>query len=66
MYFLNIIANISDSAEFLKYITPYGYCGGADIVSSGSLDVALVAVGAVIGVAGTVVSYLKYTKKDIR
>ena len=66
MYFLNIIANISDSAEFLKYITPYGYCEGADIVSSGSLDVALVAVGAVIGVAGTVVAYLKYTKKDIR
>ncbi|MGN1451908.1 MAG: ABC transporter permease subunit [Eubacteriales bacterium] len=38
MYFLNIIANIADSAEFLKYITPFGYCDGADIVSNGSLD----------------------------
>lgn len=26
MYFLNLIANISETAEFLKYITPFGYC----------------------------------------
>lgn len=36
MYFLNLIANIAEVAEFLKYITPFGYCEGADIVSSGS------------------------------
>ncbi len=30
MYFLNIIANISDQAKFLKYITPFGYANGAD------------------------------------
>ena len=65
MYFLNLIANIAEVAEFLKYITPFGYCEGADIVSSGSLDSALVAVGAVIGIGGIVMAYLKYTKKDI-
>ena len=65
MYFLNLIANIADVAEFLKYITPYGYCEGADIVSNGSLDGTLVAIGAVIGIVGIIIAYLKYTKKDI-
>ena len=65
MYFLNLIANIADVAEFLKYITPFGYCEGADIVSSGGLDITLVAIGAVIGIGGIILAYLKYTKKDI-
>lgn len=66
MYFMNLIANISETSEFLKYITPFGYCEGADIVSSGNLDGAKLAVGAVIGISGIVIAYLKYTKKDIR
>ena len=65
MYSLNLIANIADVAEFLKYITPFGYCEGADIVSNGSLDFTLVAIGAVIGIGGIIIAYLKYTKKDI-
>ena len=65
MYFLNLIANIADVAEFLKYITPFGYCEGADIVSNGRLDGVMVAVGAVIGIGGIMIAYLKYTKKDI-
>ena len=65
MYFLNLIANIADVAECLKYITPFGYCVGADIVSNGSLDCTLVAIGAVIGISGIIIAYLKYTKKDI-
>ena len=66
MYFLNIVANIADVAAFLKYITPFGYCEGADIVSSGRLDSAYVLIGAVIGIGGIVIAYLKYMKKDIR
>ena len=65
MYFLNLIANIADVAGFLKYITPFGYCEGADIVSNGCLDTALVAVGAALGIAGILIAYLKYTNKDI-
>ncbi|MGN0458134.1 MAG: ABC transporter permease subunit [Eubacterium sp.] len=65
MYFLNLIANIADVADFLKYITPFGYCEGADIVSNGSLDGSLVAIGAVIGLVGIIIAYMKYAKKDI-
>ncbi len=65
MYFLNLIANIADIAEFLKYITPFGYCDGADIVSTGKLDGVMVAVGATIGMCGIIFAYMKYTNKDI-
>ena len=65
MYFLNLVANIADVAEFLKYITPFGYCEGADIVSNGSLNITLVAIGIVLGIGVIITSYLKYTKKDI-
>ncbi len=65
MYFLNLIANIADVAEFLKYITPFGYCEGADIMSNGSLDGVMVFVGTVIGIGGIAIAYFYYTKKDI-
>lgn len=65
MYFLNLIANMADRAEFLKYITPFGYCEGADIVSDGALNAVRVAVGMVFAGCGILAAYLKYCKKDI-
>lgn len=64
-YFLNLIANITESAEFLKYITPFRYCEGAEILAHGSLDGVLVAIGAGIGIAGIAAGYFKYCRKDI-
>lgn len=64
MYFLNIIANIADVAEFLKYITPFGYCEGADIVSSVSLNGVMILVGMTLCIVG-IATYMKYIKKDI-
>lgn len=66
MYFLNLVANISESAEFLKYITPFGYSDGADIVANGCLDGPMAAVGFMFGAAGVVTAYVKYCRKDIR
>ncbi len=66
MYFLNLIANIAESAEVLKYITPFGYTEGADIVTNGEIDILLVAVGMVFCVVGIVAAYWKYCKKDIQ
>lgn len=65
MYFLNLIANIAEAAAFLKYVTPFAYCEGADIVTAGSLDGTLVAIGMVIGLLGIGAGYLRYVKKDI-
>lgn len=66
MYFLNLIANIAEVVEFLKYITPFGYCNGADIVTDGRLNGIRVAIGIAIGVIGIAAAYMKYTKKDIQ
>ncbi len=66
MYFLNIIANIADVADFLKYITPFGYTEGADIVANVSLDVPLVCLGMAYGVIGVIIAFWHYEKKDIR
>lgn len=66
LYFLNIIANITESAEFLKYITPFGYAEGADILTSGSIDTKLLLPGVLFTVAGVAAAYWQYGKKDIR
>ena len=66
MYFLNLISNLSSSAEFLRYVTPFAYCEGADIISSGELDTALVLLGLGYAVAAAAAGCLHYTRKDIR
>lgn len=66
MYFLNLISNITESTEFLKYITPFGYAEGADIVTNGNLDMALVLIGICFAAIGIGSAYWKYCKKDIQ
>lgn len=65
MYFLNIIANISDKAEVLRYITPFSYAEASDIVADCSIDGKMMAVGVVCGVVFLVTGTLYYRKKDI-
>ncbi len=65
MYFLNLIANISDKAEFLKYITPFGYAEGSDIVSKGCLNGSMLLVGMLFMVLGIAAGYFRYCRKDI-
>lgn len=65
MYFLNLIANIAEVAQFLKYITPFGYCDGADIVTNGKLDGGLVFIGMLLCMTGIIIAYLNYNQKDM-
>ena len=65
LYFFNIIANISDAAEFLKYITPYGYAEGTDIITKAGLDSTLVFLGMLYAVIGITAGFLKYNRKDL-
>lgn len=65
MYFLNIIANISEKAGFLKYISAFGYTDGADIVADGRLNLTMILIGMSAAVLGVLAAYRKYCKKDI-
>lgn len=66
MYFVNILANITEEAEFLKYITPYGYAEGADILAEGELNAVYVLVGMALCAAGILTAFWQYRRKDIR
>ncbi len=65
LYFLNLIANMAERAEFLKYLTPFGYCDGADIVSSGRLELTMVLLWIGLGAGMLALGLWKYCKKDI-
>lgn len=64
-YFLNIIANLTEKAEFLKYITPFGYAEGADIVADGSINGGYLAAGAAFAAVGIAAAFIRYVRKDI-
>lgn len=65
MYFLNLIANITEAAEFLRYLTPFAYCEGADIIEKCALNPAYLIPGIIYAVLEIGAAYLKYCKKDI-
>lgn len=65
LYFLNLIKNISDQADFLKYFTPFSYAEAAEIVGKGRIDGRLAAIGLVCGLLGVLAGIWHYTKKDI-
>ena len=64
-YFLNLVANLSKQAKFLKYITPFGYAEGADILSDGCLNPRYLAVGAAFTIVGILAAFWEYSRKDI-
>lgn len=65
MYLLNIVANISEDAKVLKYITPFGYTEGADIINNLEIKVDYLIPGMIIMVVCIIIAYIKYNKKDI-
>ncbi len=65
LYFLNIIANLTEDAKFMKYITPFGYTEGADIISDECLNMEYLSVGLVFTVIGISAGFYRYCKKDI-
>ena len=62
---MNLVKNILEEAEFLKYITPFAYTDGAQITEDVALDWILVVIGLVYGILFTVIGWIKYNKKDI-
>ena len=65
LYFLNLAANMSERAKFLKYLTPFAYCEGADVAAGGRLDAGLVMLGMLAACAGAAAAFLRFRTKDI-
>ena len=64
-YFLNIVANLTEKAKALKYITPFGYTEGADIIAENAINGSYLAVGLTMAVLGVALAFGKYRRKDI-
>ena len=64
-YFLNIVANLTEKAEFLKFLTPFGYTDGADIIANGEIELKFLVFGLIFTVMGIAAAFYKYNKKDI-
>lgn len=65
LYFLNLIANMTKSAEPLKYLTPFAYTDGAYVSEHGALQAEYLAVGAVLAALGVALAFWRYQRKDI-
>ena len=66
LYFMNILANLTDDAAFLRYITPFSYADSTAIVSSGSMEVKYLIPGIAFTLAGIAIAFFRYERKDIQ
>lgn len=66
LYFMNIIANLSEPLSFLKFITPFGYTEAADVVCDSALDLPKLLVGLAIGILFAASAFWKYARKDLK
>lgn len=65
LYFLDIIANITEDAKWLKYITPFSYANAADIIGEARLDPVLCVIGSSVAVVSIAAAFIVYMRKDI-
>ena len=66
LYFMNILANLTDDAEFSRYITPFSYADGTLIAANGAIEVKYLIPGIAFTLIGIAAAFIKYNRKDIR
>lgn len=66
LYFLQILSNIVDSLDWIKYITPYCFADAAKILTDVKLEWNLVLICAGYAVASIVAGFIYFSKKDLR
>ena len=66
LYVLDIIARITDKAEFLKYITPFSFSNATDIfVNEGTIETVPLCIGICVTVISLAAAYTVYRRRDI-
>lgn len=66
LYFLQIISNIVDSLDWLKYVTPYCFADAAQILTDVRLEWRLVAIFGAYTIVSVVAGFLFFKRKDLR
>ena len=65
-YFFNLMANISDKANWIKYLTPFSFTDGATIVLEKKLDMGLILLWLVISLLCLFCRFLNYKRRDLK
>lgn len=66
LYFVSLVANMVDSAAFLRYLTPFAYADASAFFGAKlSVDVRLVALGGAVSVVCCGIAFARYARKDI-
>lgn len=65
-YMLNVMWQLNENLEFLKYATPFSYFPINDIIDGGGLDWTYVILSTAIILASIAYTYINFNKKDFR
>lgn len=65
LYFLNLLANLTQKASFLKYLTPFAWAEGADILTQHALSGRYLAAGFGLALAALLLGVAHFCRKDI-
>lgn len=64
-YALNIVSNLMEELEFLKFVTPFGYTDSSYVINEGSIEFKYLLTGVSITALAIYLAFYKYEKKDI-
>ena len=66
LYVLDIIARITEQADFLRYITPFSFSNATDVfVNKGAIETVPLCIGLAVTVCSIVAAYAVYRRRDI-
>ena len=64
--FFNIMANITEKADWMKYLTPFSFTDGADIVLDKKLDMKYISIWLVISLLSLIYGFWNYRRRDLK
>jgi ABC-2 type transport system permease protein len=65
LYFMNLVANISDKWEALRYITPYAYADPSSILPAVAIEGTYLVVGLIYALVALAFAFFWYSRKGI-
>lgn len=65
LYFMQLMANITEDVSCLSYFTPFGYTDGATIITEQALDGTLLLIGAAVSVISVGIAFFQFRRKDL-
>lgn len=65
LYFLNIITALSDSLDFIKYLTPFRYFDTNKILTTGAIEPIYLGLSLLIIATGIIGTFTFYPKRDL-